>query len=59
MYKANLSFAQLNTYLDFMLKDDLIKQKNRESKEVYVVTQKGLNFLQVHSELVNMLKAKP
>jgi predicted transcriptional regulator len=56
MYRANLSFTQLNDYLNFMLNLDLIAKTNHGSKEIYIITEKGLNFLQKHSELIKMLK---
>jgi predicted transcriptional regulator len=58
MYKANLSFTQLNDYLKFMLNNNLINQTNIEGKEVYVITEKGLNFLQRHNELTKLLKTR-
>ena len=58
MYKANLSFTQLNDYLKFMLNNNLINQTNIEGKEVYIVTEKGLNFLQRHNELTKLLKTR-
>jgi predicted transcriptional regulator len=56
MYRANLSFTQLNDYLNFMLNLDLMAKTNHGGKEIYVITEKGLNFLQKHSELIEMLK---
>jgi hypothetical protein len=56
MYKANLSFTQLNYYLQFMLNNNLIIHKSREDREVYIITLKGLSFLQMHSKLVQLLK---
>ena len=41
MYKANLSFTQLNDYLSFMLNNSLIILTIDNGKEVYVVTEKG------------------
>ena len=58
MYKANLSFTQLNDYLSFMLRTNLISQTSIEGKEVYSITPFGLNFLQKHSELIRLLKSK-
>jgi predicted transcriptional regulator len=55
MYKANLSFTQLNDYLLFMQNNNLITQTYSEGKEVYVITIKGLDFLQIHRELSGML----
>ena len=57
MYRANLSFTQLNDYLTFMLKTGFITQKNGGGKELYIATQKGLDFLQRHSDLIRLLNA--
>ena len=56
MYKANLSFAQLNEYLRFMLKTHLLSKFDANGKEVYGATEKGEDFLQRHFELTELLK---
>ena len=56
MYKANLSFAQLKEYLKFMLKIKLIEKIVTGGKDVYIATEKGLDFLQRQCELTEMLK---
>ncbi len=56
MYKANLSFAQLNEYLKLMLKIRLLAKLDYNGKEVYSATEKGLDFLQRHGELTELLK---
>lgn len=56
MYKANLSFAQLNEYLRFMLKTRLLNKFNANGKDVYGSTKKGEDFLHRHSELTELLK---
>ncbi len=56
MYRANLSFAQLNEYLKFMLKTSLISKFVYNGKEVYESTEKGIDFLQRHLELTELLK---
>jgi predicted transcriptional regulator len=56
MYKANLSYAQLNDYLKFMLKSELLQKFVNRGKDVYAVTDKGIDFLQRHFELAEMLK---
>jgi predicted transcriptional regulator len=56
MYKANLSFAQLNDYLKFMLKTSLLTKFRANGKDVYATTEKGNDFLQRHFELTEMLK---
>jgi predicted transcriptional regulator len=58
MYKANLSFAQLNEYLKFMLKIQLIEKVANAGKDVYITTEKGLDFLQRQCELTEMLKTE-
>jgi predicted transcriptional regulator len=56
MYKANLSFAQLNDYLKFMLKINLLNKFRVNGKDVYAATEKGVDFLQRHFELTELLK---
>jgi predicted transcriptional regulator len=56
MYKANLSFAQLNDYIKFMLKTDLLKHFRSNGKDVYGATEKGVDFLKRHFELTDLLK---
>jgi predicted transcriptional regulator len=55
MYKANLSFAQLNEYIEYMLKTRLLEKLDVNGKEVYVATDKGVDFIQKHAELTIML----
>jgi predicted transcriptional regulator len=59
MYKANLSFAQLNDYLKFMLKIKLIEKLNNQGKDIYISTEKGLDFLQRQCELLKTEEEKP
>jgi predicted transcriptional regulator len=56
MYRANLSFTQLNDYLGFMLKNDLLALIIRNDKDVYVATEKGMDFLQRYREITELLK---
>ena len=56
MYKANLSFTQLNDYLKFLLKTALLKKFVSKEKVVYAVTEKALDFLQRYYELTELLK---
>jgi predicted transcriptional regulator len=58
MYKANLSFAQLNDYLKLMLKIQLMEKLVDQGKDVYVSTEKGLDFLQRQCELTELLKTE-
>ncbi len=57
MYKANLSFTQLNSYLTFLLENNLITHTIYDGREGYVITEQGKDFLQKHSELIQMLES--
>ena len=56
MYRANLSFTQLNEYLKFMLKIHLLNKFKDDGKEIYKATPKGIEFLQRHQEITELLK---
>jgi predicted transcriptional regulator len=56
MYRANLSFSQLNDYIVFLLNNGLITQVNVDGKEGYMITVKGIGFLQRHRELLRMIE---
>lgn len=57
MYKANLSFAQLNEYLSFLLETRLIVSNAHNERTVYKVTSKGMRFLQNYAKIRDLLKA--
>jgi len=56
MYAGNLSFAQLNEYLEFLLKTRLLEKGCRDNKSVYRATQKGKTFLHNYYEVVKLLQ---
>ncbi len=56
MYRANLSYTQLNDYLAFLLENNLITQSNVDIKGGYQITKKGSDFLQTHRELLKMME---
>jgi predicted transcriptional regulator len=58
MYRANLSFTQLNDYLKFMLKNELLEKILLNDREVYKATEKGMNFLQRYREITELLKTE-
>jgi len=58
MYRANLSFTQLNDYLNFMLKTNLLDKNLQNDKEVYKATEKGMDFLQRYREITELLKTE-
>jgi len=55
MYRANLSFAQLNEYLSFLLKIGLLEKMTKDEKMVYKTTQKGIKYLENYEEISNLL----
>jgi len=56
MYRANLSFTQLNDYLRFMIRISLLEKVLENDKEFYRATEKGLDFLQRYREINELLK---
>jgi predicted transcriptional regulator len=58
MYRANLSFTQLNEYLDFMLKIGLLCKDLTNGKDVYNATEKGVAFLERYREITELLKTE-
>ena len=59
MYRANLSFTQLNEYITFLLDTGLIRHHKVDGKERYFATVKGLIFAQMYSELLEMIRTQP
>lgn len=58
MYKCNLSFKQLGTYLSFLVDKNLLNGKLlRQSREsvLYITTEKGLSFLKAYRTLNALL----
>ncbi len=58
MYRANLSFTQLNDYLSLMLKINLLKKNEENDKEIYRATSKGIDFLGRYHEITELLKTE-
>lgn len=55
MYRANLSFAQLNEYLSFLTKIFLLKIHNENGKNIYRTTAKGGKYLEKYEDIANLL----
>ena len=58
MYRANLSFAQLNDYLGFLLEVKLLKETNENEKTVYRTSGKGVRFLHNYYKIRDLLRGK-
>jgi predicted transcriptional regulator len=56
MYRANLSFTQLNGYMALLVNNNFVEQhKDTETKE-YMITEQGSEFLQKYRELTSLFK---
>jgi predicted transcriptional regulator len=55
MFKANLSFKQLNQYLSILTETGLLEKSQTDGKEIYSATQKGLNFVEKQREIISLL----
>ncbi len=55
MRKCNLSYRQLQAYLDLLVDKNLLKMEPREGKgdpaKIFVTTEKGQVFLRAYSNL--------
>jgi len=55
MYGANLSFAQLKEYLNFLTGVRLLKKATWGDKETFLATEKGVEFLKRQQEIMGFL----
>lgn len=56
MYKANLSFTQLNDYLSLLLNLRLLEVVKSDEKTVYKTTKRGVRYLQSYREIRDLLR---
>lgn len=56
MYRANLSFAQLNEYLKLLIEIKLLEITASHERRVYKTTNKGMRYLQSYREINELLK---
>ena len=54
MYKAFLSYGQLNEYLSILIENNLIEYL--DGTQTYKTTEKGLNLLKMHNEMAELLQ---
>jgi predicted transcriptional regulator len=55
MYKANLSFSQLNEYLKLLAHTSLLEKFACNGKDVYKATSKGMDFLERQRQIMDLL----
>jgi len=58
MYRANLSFAQLNEYLSFLLRIKLLKLAKQNERTVYKTTAKGIKYLENYEKIAVLLSGE-
>jgi predicted transcriptional regulator len=56
MYRANLSFAQLNEYLSFLQEIRLLKVNSEDGRTTYKTTSKGIKYLENFSKIKDLLR---
>ena len=56
MYRANLSFAQLNQYLSDLQEIGLLKNNTEDGRTTYRTTSRGIKYLERFSEIEDLLK---
>ncbi len=62
MYECNLSFRQLNSYLDFLtetgfLEKLMLKENHKEDLMIFMTTDKGKDFIKAYRHLKALLLA--
>jgi predicted transcriptional regulator len=61
MYGANLSFRQLQRYMELLLDKGLLcvsEETNSKAKHLYVITENGLSFLENYRRLADAGRGK-
>jgi predicted transcriptional regulator len=56
MFKANLSFSQLNQYLEFLTNANLLEKITINGKTIYRATPKGLDFYSSEQQVIALLQ---
>ena len=56
MYRANLSFAQLNEYLSFLQEIKLLKVNTNDKRTIYKTTPKGLKYLENFAGIKDLME---
>jgi len=62
MYKANLSYRQLDRYLDLLLEQGLLRvvavERHSKATKVFGTTEKGVSFLEAYRALEAIVRGK-
>ncbi|MFT4311118.1 MAG: winged helix-turn-helix domain-containing protein [Candidatus Woesearchaeota archaeon] len=58
LYKSNLSHQMLTEYLNYLIDKGLIEEKvDKKSKKHFILTQKGLHFLQDFEKIKGLVES--
>jgi len=55
MYRANLSFLQLQEYLNYLIERKLLEVQKTGGNAIYKTTDRGLMFIQNYRQLQDQL----
>jgi len=55
LYRCNLSYSQLQKYLEYLISRNLLNNSKNDGKTVYTITDKGKEFLEEYERLNNLL----
>jgi len=58
IYRANLSVAQLNNHLSFLLDANFLDAVGNPKRTIYKTTKKGLRYLQSYKEIIELMIGK-
>ena len=56
MYRANLSFAQVNYYLSFLQEVGFLDVRTKDGRTIYERTLKGVNYLKHFAKATDLLR---
>jgi predicted transcriptional regulator len=55
LYKCNLSFSQLQKYLEYIISRNLLTNSKNDGRTFYLITEKGNEFLKEYERINNLL----
>jgi predicted transcriptional regulator len=55
MYRANLSFSQVNEYLSFLTEMKFLKLRVVDRQKFYETTAKGISYIENYMEMATLL----
>jgi predicted transcriptional regulator len=58
MYRANLSFSQVNEYLSFLTEKRFLRAHIENGKRLYETTAKGNQYIENYKQMSNLLRQR-